>query len=259
MKEADRRRIEGLSPLHGDSCLNTPALATNSDLDGSSPTIVGIGDIDRSRASLMKNGVINFPAFRNYCTGLRSSRRKRWHGRRIPTNGNFPDYYSRRDANDRIEILMPDWFSKRSVADYGCHDGTVTFKVLERFPDVNNIDAFDCDSVLIEKAKRTQRQKIRFSTSSDPDFQKINFQVADWTYCASTEDLPSYDLILAFSVTKWIHLNYGDDGLVRFFRRVYNLLIPGGHFLLEPQPKTSYRKSRFTVCIKFILTLFILD
>lgn len=248
MKEADRRRIEGLSPLHGDSCLNTPALATVGDFDGSSPTVAGIGDTDHPRFSSLRNGMGNFTPFTGSGGSSRNSRRKRWQGRRMPINGNYPDYYSRRDANDRLEILMPDWFSNRDVADYGCHDGTVTFKVLEKFPDVNRIDAFDCDSVLIEKAKRTQRQKIRFSASNDPDFQKINFQVADWTYCASSEDFPSYDLILAFSVTKWIHLNYGDDGLVRFFRRVYNLLIPGGHFLLEPQPKTSYRKTRFTVC-----------
>lgn len=47
-----------------------------------------------------------------------------------------------------------------------------------------------------------------------------------------------------FSITKWIHLNDGDEGLEAFFRRVFEVLKPGGKFLLEPQPWDSYRKAR---------------
>ncbi|CAF1002341.1 unnamed protein product [Adineta ricciae] len=53
-----------------------------------------------------------------------------------------------------------------------------------------------------------------------------------------------YDTIIAFSVTKWVHLNFGDPGLKRFFKRVYQSLLPGGSFLLEPQPWSSYRLKR---------------
>ncbi|VDM34330.1 unnamed protein product [Hydatigera taeniaeformis] len=247
MKETDRRRIEGLSPPHGDSRLNTPALSVNGELDGTSPNAIDPPNSNPSRSSLNRNGKRSPLSYRASGLGLRNSRRLRWQGRRMPLTGNYPDYYSRRNPDDRIKVLMPEWFSNSDVADYGCHNGTVTFKILEQFPDVNRIDAFDCDAELIENAKSLQREKIRWSNQNCANFEKINFQVADWSDCASTDDDPTYNIVLAFSVTKWIHLNYGDAGLMRFFRRVFNLLKPGGHLLLEPQPKASYKNSRFTI------------
>ena len=52
----------------------------------------------------------------------------------------------------------------------------------------------------------------------------------------------AFDTVLCLSTSKWIHLNWGDAGLLRLFRRVHAALRPGGRFLLEPQPWSSYRK-----------------
>ncbi|KNC84919.1 hypothetical protein SARC_02873 [Sphaeroforma arctica JP610] len=56
---------------------------------------------------------------------------------------------------------------------------------------------------------------------------------------------PEYDTVLCLSVVKWIHLNWGDEGVYTFFRNVLKLLRPGGLFVFEPQPWKSYKKNRY--------------
>lgn len=58
----------------------------------------------------------------------------------------------------------------------------------------------------------------------------------------STCEANTYDVILCLSVTKWVHLNWGDDGLKKMFRKIHGALKIGGRLILEPQPWRSYRK-----------------
>ncbi|WFD36219.1 hypothetical protein MCUN1_003097 [Malassezia cuniculi] len=60
----------------------------------------------------------------------------------------------------------------------------------------------------------------------------------------SALDAPGYDLVLTLSLTKWIHLQHGDSGLVRFLARIASVLRPGGFLVIEPQPWSSYEQAR---------------
>lgn len=47
----------------------------------------------------------------------------------------------------------------------------------------------------------------------------------------------------SLSVTKWIHLQGLNPGLLAFFRRCFDCLRPGGRLILEPQPFATYAKN----------------
>lgn len=53
-----------------------------------------------------------------------------------------------------------------------------------------------------------------------------------------------YDVIICLGMTKWVQLQSGDAGVVRLFRRAYQSLLLGGLFILEPQPWSSYSRSK---------------
>lgn len=61
--------------------------------------------------------------------------------------------------------------------------------------------------------------------------------------------------MIRLSITKWIHLNDGDEGIRAFFRRVYDCLRPGGAFVLEIQPWNSYGKARRMHPVRYSLVL----
>jgi len=81
---------------------------------------------------------------------------------------------------------------------------------------------------------------------SDPDVfpHNVSFRTADWVNDSIPEDAGGYDVVLAFSITKWIHLNGGDAALHTFFSRVAAVLSAGGQFVVEPQAWETYRKAK---------------
>ncbi len=52
-------------------------------------------------------------------------------------------------------------------------------------------------------------------------------------YIQNTDLTEKYDTICCFSTTKWIHLNFGDEGINRLFEKVHKSLRINGLFILE--------------------------
>lgn len=63
-------------------------------------------------------------------------------------------------------------------------------------------------------------------------------------YVAQTSLSERFDVIFCLSTIKYIHLNFGDQGLKALFLRAYSQLEDNGLFIIDPQPWKSYKKKK---------------
>ncbi|KAK0204183.1 Bicoid-interacting protein 3-domain-containing protein [Desarmillaria ectypa] len=200
----------------------------------------------------------------------------------LPIYGNYHGYYSKRPfVNDpRLALLPVDFFIGKRVLDVGCNEGYVTCEIAQSWG-AHKVVGVDIDESLVRAAWR--RRAVVWSKQSPsapgmdgsaqeihPDYfplsfehmfgslpippnqnrgkhifpHNVSFRASDWVNNQIPEDSEPYDIIIAFSISKWIHLNQGDEGLQRFFHRVHSLLRPGGTLVLEPQSWDTYKKAK---------------
>lgn len=124
-----------------------------------------------------------------------------------------------------------------SDADEARADGS---RVFGFFPSHFDADLGAVDGAVL--AARLERLRAKFEAMPRVAFRADDFARDDAP--ATVEPEQQFDVILCLSVTKWVHLNGGDDAVRRLFRKAFALLAPGGIFVLEAQPWSSYRKYR---------------
>ena len=91
----------------------------------------------------------------------------------------------------------------------------------------------DVDEDLIKAAcVKVNRKQIDFKTCDIITNSKF---IEDYL---QGQDFDQFDVIFCFSVSMWIHLNHGENGLKHLFRQCKRLC--KGLFLLEPQPWKCY-------------------
>ncbi|KAA6425547.1 MAG: hypothetical protein FRX49_04444 [Trebouxia sp. A1-2] len=180
--------------------------------------------------------------------------------KRVFIHGNYNRYYGYR--------LDRRWFHGKRCLDIGCNEGVITLAAVQRFAPMSMLGV-DIDEGLIKTAcralskQRTEASNLhqrltRHTSSGQPGdrpaaqrkaaaaavraFANVWFTCED--FAASQHTPQSLDTIMCLSVTKWVHLNQGDEGLKRLFGKVKEALVPGGWFILEPQPWRSYQQAR---------------
>lgn len=190
--------------------------------------------------------------------------------------GNYNRYYGYRNSECedlRLRCFRREWFEDKHVLDIGCNAGHVTLCLARDFNPAQ-IVGIDIDPQLIALARKNVKTYVpshpherQFpismpmmygpipSTSCASSYFPRNVSFVQGNYVPENDEFlemvqPEYDTILCLSVTKWIHLNWGDAGLKRFFLRIYRHLKPGGQLILEAQSWASYsRRKKLTVLI----------
>ncbi|XP_062368216.1 7SK snRNA methylphosphate capping enzyme [Cinclus cinclus] len=198
--------------------------------------------------------------------------------------GNYCKYYGYRnpDVEDaRLRALRPEWFAGKEVLDVGCNVGHLTLSIAKRWAPARVV-GLDIDGRLIRSARQNIRHYLSEGLGAEgdaaggarkgfpaallasrgpiaaPQLPPDGPGAADFphnvvfvtgNYVPEREEAvgaqrPEFDVVLLLSITKWVQLNWGDEGLKRLFRRAFRHLRPGGLLLLEPQPWESYRKRK---------------
>ncbi len=185
-----------------------------------------------------------------------------------PSYGNYAHYYGYRRTqtiDPRLLVFESTDCHKKRILDIGCNDGSFLLDLVQMFSP-SYAEGIDIDPKLVSRARSSLRNKMSLMQPDSnrllPYFPKsclyqigssVSLDISDdWSSntvfrCADimsidTESVGKFDAIVAFSITKWIHLNHGDAGIRKFFKKCCDALHIGGVFYLEIQPWSSYKK-----------------
>lgn len=198
---------------------------------------------------------------------LNHNSKKNKRPKKIYQYGNYKGYYGYRLGNDhtedpRLALLTKSWFAKKRCLDIGCNEGIVTLGMVSKFH-TKSMVGLDIDEALVKmacanlkkarseavykkeveiKKKGTPAAENRAAHAHAASLSQTWFIYGDVLNSVLEEG--SFDTVTCLSVTKWVHINKGDEGLKELFSKVWRALAPGGHFIVEPQPWKSYQAAR---------------
>lgn len=168
-------------------------------------------------------------------------------------HGNFINYYDFNSASERLNLLPadPTYWSVYQIADenapylvldVGCNAGNFTQLLYEFLRDRVKKEVIvlgiDIDPVLIERADQ-HNQYTNNVLYSCVDIMNENDKVSIEHHLAKYNE-NRFDVVSCMSITMWIHLNNGDEGLLRFLETVNRLSVT---LVIEPQPWKCYQNA----------------
>jgi len=178
------------------------------------------------------------------------------HHRATP-HGNYKNYYSFRPAStstpestpgpsntldQRLKLLDPSLFKGKAVLDLGTNAGKISHDLRTSVGfETKEVLGVDIDEVLIEDAKRIAKEQ---GLAEGLRFELGDFMQEGWLDgLAEREGRGKFEVVLLFSVTKWLHLHHADEGMLRLFRSLHAFLPPGGVVVMEPQERENYARA----------------
>ena len=168
--------------------------------------------------------------------------------------GNFINYYEFNPADRRIKLIphsmveniLSTLLSKKEggevvALDIGCNAGQLTCALYDHFKRdyyALHVLGVDVDETLIQRSKEANHspEQITFKMADVMD-SNDTASIADYL---QTKGVIRFDVVFCFSVTLWIHLNHGDEGLKSFLKF---LSLTSKWILLEPQPWKCYKQA----------------
>jgi SAM-dependent methyltransferase len=164
--------------------------------------------------------------------------------------GNFHNYYIFHSAEDRLRIIPDGYFQKAwmksgkpetfYILDIGCNDGTLSYQLIKRCETeiplaTCYLVGIDIDYELIERAKIVYKNQTNLHFTSI-DITSNSNRIDE---LFSIYNVENFHVISLFSITMWIHLNHGDDGLKALLRLSSHSASYG--LIIEPQPWKCYK------------------
>ena len=171
-----------------------------------------------------------------------------------PEHGNFRRYDTfRPGVNERRLAQLPaKYFKGRTLLDVGCNSGEFVLLVARHYhPPL--VEGIDIDGELILAAESRRRRTLEGLAAMRPVLSRT-WNRWDTYFRESVRFLQTdileyrpereYATVMCLSVSKWVHLNHGDEGLLRLFDALHASTETSGFLVLEFQRWQSYRNSR---------------
>ncbi|GAA5902491.1 hypothetical protein JCM8208_006902 [Rhodotorula glutinis] len=171
----------------------------------------------------------------------------------------------------RLSLLDPALFRDRTLLDIGTNSGKIALDALETLG-AARVVGVDIDPLLIDDCWAAAAARGFKGGDRRVDFLQGNVMLDGWfdrfqvemrrraPSRASDDDRPPpagspaadapaavdagrFDVVTLFSITKWLHLHHGDEGMLRLFSSLYQFLPVGGVVIIEPQEWDNYKRA----------------
>ncbi|TNY24156.1 Bicoid-interacting protein 3-domain-containing protein [Rhodotorula diobovata] len=195
-----------------------------------------------------------------------------------PGSTGAPSVATTATLDGRLALLDPALFRGKALLDIGTNSGKIALDALGLLG-AARVVGVDIDPLLIDDCWQAAAARGAGKGDDRVDFVQGNVMLEGWfesfveerrTKSSATEpatdalaaapgqppveptareaapapaDATRFDVVTLFSITKWLHLHHGDEGMLRLFRSLHDFLPAKGVVIVEPQEWDNYKRA----------------